>query len=131
MFASLVVYRNVVPTSNHNHSLHLHFDILVVSYVFPTSNHNSLWMSLYIFRLYLMFFLHQTTTMACPSHGQSRCILCFSYIKPQPFNSYTNLSESCILCFSYIKPQLTEKVVYLVICCILCFSYIKPQLQRT
>ncbi len=56
--------------------------------------------------LYLILFLHQTTTKGSSLYEVQRCILFSSYIKPQPYvSSYVN-SNGCILFSSYIKPQL-------------------------
>ena len=56
-----VVYRSF-PTSNHNHDVLLGKDICVVYRSFPTSNHNGLQLIIQIKKLYIVRFLHQTTT---------------------------------------------------------------------
>ena len=100
--------------------------------------------------LYIVLFLHQTTTdnnhkMVTTScilffsyikpqpyifaiYAYKRCILFFSYIKPQHFHFFMFITFSCILFFSYIKPQRTHTQYRSGVCCILFFSYIKPQL---
>ena len=117
----------VFPTSNHNSFARLTDKTRVVSYVFPTSNHNYLRVHGFRHLLYLMFFLHQTTTRAEKQTRQISCILCFSYIKPQHLRMAGQAGLSCILCFSYIKPQPQRDIASEWFSCILCFSYIKPQ----
>ena len=60
-----VVYRTI-PTSNHNKTIFIVLQAKVVYRTIPTSNHNfqSLWK--YFEQLYIVLFLHQTTTSACP-----------------------------------------------------------------
>ena len=100
-----VVYRSF-PTSNHNCKYFVLCAILVVYRSFPTSNHNvyanlSITMTLYIVRflhqtttrtlcnlyvllLYIVRFLHQTTTVYRGLSSRQCCISFVSYIKPQP-----------------------------------------------
>ena len=89
-----VVYRTI-PTSNHNRSLN--------APVFP--------------ELYIVLFLHQTTTIT--EHGLvgDGCISYYSYIKPQPHETSNSSSMRCISYYSYIKPQLlrTPPHLYLVV----------------
>ena len=77
-----VVYRTI-PTSNHNTSACVLPMRFVVYRTIPTSNHNpprprtlSLW-------LYIVLFLHQTTTTEAFHEKHARCISYYSYIKPQ------------------------------------------------
>ena len=79
--------------------------------------------------LYIVLFLHQTTTVVACSCGVSGCISYYSYIKPQLFDDRRFLSYSCISYYSYIKPQLIDLLVVFLICCISYYSYIKPQLD--
>ena len=55
--------------------------------------------------LYLMSFLHQTTTRAGNRYIEQSCISCHSYIKPQPCPPWPASCRRCISCHSYIKPQ--------------------------
>ena len=71
--------------------------------------------------LYIFWFLHQTTTLLGYGNFPERCISFDSYIKPQQrFGSYRE-HKGCISFDSYIKPQLFEPfyfsfaVVYLLI----------------
>ena len=81
----LVVYRTI-PTSNHNWVDDNKQKIAVVYRTIPTSNHNWHEERPVSITLYIVLFLHQTTTSlmyCCCSLG---CISYYSYIKPQlPF----------------------------------------------
>ena len=55
--------------------------------------------------LYLIPFLHQTTTEGLLLVGSSRCILFHFYIKPQPAVGQILHDYGCILFHFYIKPQ--------------------------
>ena len=99
-----VVYYHV-PTSNHNPCFTRSSVDKVVYYHVPTSNHNvqgvfinpaSLYIIMFLHqtttaihinlcldRLYIIMFLHQTTTYPSLSFDYSCCILSCSYIKPQ------------------------------------------------
>ena len=80
---ALVVYRPF-PTSNHNSSS-LSLCLQGVVYrPFPTSNHNSSSLSLRLHGLYIVRFLHQTTTSPSRISTYLSCISSVSYIKPQP-----------------------------------------------
>ena len=102
--------------------------------------------------LYIVLFLHQTTTelwvygymFRCISYysyikPQHRwrwrflvagCISYYSYIKPQPSPALSNPLSRCISYYSYIKPQQNASFPDSVICCISYYSYIKPQLDN-
>ena len=99
-----VVY-HPFPTSNHNSSMSPLHTIRVVYHPFPTSNHNSANITNNFNWLYIILFLHQTTTYPrwCPSSAS--CISSFSYIKPQPCPAVRFGRFCCISSFSYIKPQ--------------------------
>ena len=59
------------------------WDLYVVSYSISTSNHNAVGAALSGCMLYLIPFLHQTTTRRRASARSERCILFHFYIKPQ------------------------------------------------
>ena len=77
----------------------------VVYRTIPTSNHNSVRFRLFVLVLYIVLFLHQTTTVPLRSNIALRCISYFSYIKPQPAGHISVNNVSCISYYSYIKPQ--------------------------
>ena len=56
----------------------------VVYRTIPTSNHNPLYAASVRSWLYIVLFLHQTTTGELYSKVSIRCISYYSYIKPQP-----------------------------------------------
>ena len=121
-----VVY-HLVPTSNHNHRLRPHRR--------P--------------QLFIILFLHQTTTsrlckqknICClsscsyikPQRGRTRlsaccgCLSSCSYIKPQPRHGTPSLHTSCLSSCSYIKPQRMVSVILNIMSCLSSCSYIKPQ----
>ena len=99
-----VVYRTI-PTSNHNGVLWRRYCMDVVYRTIPTSNHNHEVFSLYLDGLYIVLFLHQTTTVVSTSENSVRCISYYSYIKPQLGQNFGKWSVSCISYYSYIKPQ--------------------------
>ena len=78
-----VVYRTI-PTSNHNLSFALVFFSSVVYRTIPTSNHNTLLLRWSMPMLYIVLFLHQTTTSPQNLNSKLSCISYYSYIKPQP-----------------------------------------------
>ena len=78
-------------------------------------------------RLYLIEFLHQTTTFANAADDLYSCILLNFYIKPQRKSDFFIVRFSCILLNFYIKPQLKHGKTFRVRSCILLNFYIKPQ----
>ncbi len=78
----------------------------IVYHPFPTSNHNYAKLQAAEGELYIILFLHQTTTSRLRLHLRSDCISSFSYIKPQPASASPPPGGHCISSFSYIKPQL-------------------------
>ena len=125
-YLSPVVYRPF-PTSNHNKISTNNKNISVVYRPFPTSNHNpgakdKLEKGLYIvrflhqtttvcvsltnvYKLYIVRFLHQTTTAYVLAQLSTSCISSVSYIKPQQLRRDAVCHRSCISSVSYIKPQ--------------------------
>ena len=94
-----------ISTSNHNQHCTKTIARLVVSYSISTSNHNHSKETSISKTLYLIPFLHQTTTR-CRFVGSSQgCILFHFYIKPQPYSVVLYVFVCCILFHFYIKPQ--------------------------
>ena len=58
-----------------------------------------------LYKLYLIEFLHQTTTVNNPENTIYSCILLNFYIKPQPDDDDVFKLKGCILLNFYIKPQ--------------------------
>ena len=117
----LAVVYLLIPTSNHNPRCHCLGPPCVVYLLIPTSNHNRIAPLQDRQRLYIFWFLHQTTTRPCPSILPTGCISFDSYIKPQLVIVSGKSPMSCISFDSYIKPQLIRAyyliyaVVYLLI----------------
>ena len=123
---SLVVYRTI-PTSNHNSKL-------------PTTVCTSLYIVLFLhqtttwlqdkqntLRLYIVLFLHQTTTTA---RWWSRSIALYIVLFLHQTTTLPNLNVSSLCCisyYSYIKPQLYVRDLIDEVRCISYYSYIKPQ----
>ena len=82
----------------------------VVYRTIPTSNHNSFISLLFFTSLYIVLFLHQTTTAQTKSTLAHSCISYYSYIKPQLFGRFLIVPLCCISYYSYIKPQLYRLV---------------------
>ena len=115
-----VVYL-LIPTSNHNVWQQINYLGYVVYLLIPTSNHNLNQIFKTSFKLYIFWFLHQTTTSCRTNIGSLRCISFDSYIKPQHIFVVWYPIPSCISFDSYIKPQHDSEagiyhiVVYLLI----------------
>ena len=77
--------------------------------------------------LYLIPFLHQTTTAYTSFERLSSCILFHFYIKPQRLEQAHFAKYCCILFHFYIKPQRTSLPNRYRVSCILFHFYIKPQ----
>ena len=121
-----VVY-HLVPTSNHNLRWICRLKAKVVYHLVPTSNHNLasnvdtpllLFIILFLhqtttygrfcsqkFLLFIILFLHQTTTAFHLFGLVRRCLSSCSYIKPQPTTNGQKATRSCLSSCSYIKPQ--------------------------
>ena len=126
-YLCIVVVSYSISTSNHNLQGQLNSSTSVVSYSISTSNHNPPVSVFWLNALYLIPFLHQTTTMRPLMRLPIGCILFHFYIKPQPFVERIFGKERCILFHFYIKPQLHNMAMCLLYSCILFHFYIKPQ----
>ena len=79
---SWVVYL-IISTSNHNQAKQVEIQQDVVYLIISTSNHNLETMASLILRLYILSFLHQTTTLNLLDILRKCCISYHFYIKPQ------------------------------------------------
>ena len=79
---------------------------LVVTYSISTSNHNMKNLRNIIQRLWLILFLHQTTTRILVGMPLFSCDLFYFYIKPQHSGNPCLTRMGCDLFYFYIKPQL-------------------------
>ena len=96
-----VVY-HLVPTSNHNYSSTSDWLSRVVYHLVPTSNHNLSNGIAKISMLFIILFLHQTTTSFYLRQLICSCLSSCSYIKPQPI-AVNLLVISKILRFELIR----------------------------
>ena len=145
----LVVVYHLVPTSNHNRQCFVANDTIVVYHLVPTSNHNLQKVKVPSFQLFIILFLHQTTTLSArsdrlrklfiilflhqtttrnePDQIFARCLSSCSYIKPQQYKGLLNKCRSCLSSCSYIKPQPQAIQAASNARCLSSCSYIKPQ----
>ena len=80
---SLVVY-HTIPTSNHNQWLNHKLNLMLYIILFLHQTTTRLKRDKYNHKLYIILFLHQTTTSLVTRSNPSSCISYYSYIKPQP-----------------------------------------------
>ena len=97
----LVVY-HLVPTSNHNEDTEEDTEYRVVYHLVPTSNHNDRPCLMIVSRLFIILFLHQTTTTTKAAFRAVGCLSSCSYIKPQPI-AVNLLAISKILRFELLR----------------------------
>ena len=122
----LVVYRSF-PTSNHNLSAicFLGVELYIVFFLHQTTTSGVSWMLPQT--LYIVLFLHQTTTFCkSTSHLSALYIVLFLH-QTTTFHHLLYSIMRCISFFSYIKPQLKLCIMKESTSCISFFSYIKPQ----
>ena len=77
-----VVYRTI-PTSNHNLNAEEKKNLALYIVLFLHQTTTVVRVCWRLFGLYIVLFLHQTTTMLALSFFRFRCISYYSYIKPQ------------------------------------------------
>ena len=108
-FHIVAVGRSVVSysisTSNHNvfFSIPLNFSLYLIPFLHQTTT--PFYTSDCVCVLYLIPFLHQTTTSMNTKSYRLSCILFHFYIKPQHNKDVYNRDKGCILFHFYIKPQ--------------------------
>ena len=103
-----VVYRTI-PTSNHNGGAYsdVNNKLYIVLFLHQTTTLCIRYISRH--ELYIVLFLHQTTTHGKIAHSDAGCISYYSYIKPQQILTKPKLRYGCISYYSYIKPQPQHK----------------------
>ena len=121
-----VVY-HTIPTSNHNNrrSESLLSVLYIILFLHQTTT--LFQRKEYLHPLYIILFLHQTTTVQPYYLHLCCCISYYSYIKPQLSYQLMDGFRGCISYYSYIKPQPFGLHSRLCGCCISYYSYIKPQ----
>ena len=123
----LTVVYHLVPTSNHNLSSALSdaLSLFIILFLHQTTTmKTSFDLSP---RLFIILFLHQTTTLAHRTWRPHRCLSSCSYIKPQLCLVQKSHFLRCLSSCSYIKPQPHNSHSYGLDCCLSSCSYIKPQ----
>ena len=81
-------------------------DCVVVYHTIPTSNHNCMQVALGCPRLYIILFLHQTTTSYLGSCCRSWLYIVLFLHQTTTVIFISSGLKSCISYYSYIKPQL-------------------------
>ena len=99
-----VVYRTI-PTSNHNCWAGVSLSSTVVYRTIPTSNHNVRTDKRAPLRLYIVLFLHQTTTDADIKRYQLKLYIVLFLHQTTTLAELRSAKTSCISYYSYIKPQ--------------------------
>ena len=113
-----VVVCLLIPTSNHNKSVWIHWMQRLYAFWFLHQTTTS-WLSyMQNPKLYAFWFLHQTTTFQSQHYSLLRCMPFDSYIKPQLLDEAGVNAQSCMPFDSYIKPQPSTSHIYspLVVC---------------
>ena len=107
-----VVVSHSVSTSNHNADISVDMRLRLYLIPFLHQTTTGKYLSRTVDVLYLIPFLHQTTTRRNFWCMRLRCISFRFYIKPQPTESSTSISSCCISFRFYIKPQLAGRTSY-------------------
>ena len=100
---------------------------IVVYHLVPTSNHNHEAVCSFFLWLFIILFLHQTTTVLSELSIFRGCLSSCSYIKPQQRKRAFIKFIRCLSSCSYIKPQPRFSTIFRAACCLSSCSYIKPQ----
>ena len=105
-----VVVYHTIPTSNHNLSLTAAYftTLYIILFLHQTTTGKSIYPRRA--ELYIILFLHQTTTTSIFLKIHTSCISYYSYIKPQPCSKNRRKPFCCISYYSYIKPQLLTRI---------------------
>ena len=99
-----VVY-HTIPTSNHNREQVSCCNCQLYIILFLHQTTTAGFLEVLNFWLYIILFLHQTTTPLCVTAFYACCISYYSYIKPQRYVDNFGKVSRCISYYSYIKPQ--------------------------
>ena len=121
-----VVY-HTIPTSNHNWTCRRMPMVVLYIILFLHQTTTLIFTETIRGKLYIILFLHQTTTGLAGECLWSCCISYYSYIKPQLADGKMTYTQCCISYYSYIKPQPILSACVGPACCISYYSYIKPQ----
>ena len=123
-----VVY-HLVPTSNHNATLSFGGATIVVYHLVPTSNHNSIVSPLPTTALFIILFLHQTTTVGLYLSIKSWLfIILFLHQTTTIEARKQQILQLFIILFLH-QTTTAALVTTIRLCCLSSCSYIKPQHQ--
>ena len=100
-----VVY-HLVPTSNHNRGILPWQPLHVVYHLVPTSNHNTTSSLVEHVPLFIILFLHQTTTSCLIILSIPMLFIILFLHQTTTRNIFGQFSTGCLSSCSYIKPQL-------------------------
>ena len=104
-----VVY-GPIPTSNHNQHARKALDVMLFMVLFLHQTTTLPCLSLCWYELFMVLFLHQTTTARDSPKLKLCCLWSYSYIKPQPNFQNPKSAPCCLWSYSYIKPQLLSNI---------------------
>ena len=125
-----VVYRSF-PTSNHNSATSFNTDAALYIVRFLHQTTTSYCTLPTDFLLYIVRFLHQTTTVITSNPNLELLYIVRFLHQTTTIVIYLLFNECCISFVSYIKPQLPTVAEFQSDCCISFVSYIKPQRAAT
>ena len=127
LLGGLRVVYHLVPTSNHNSVslISLFFLLFIILFLHQTTTQGGFIKEIAV--LFIILFLHQTTTIVAGRYIKTCCLSSCSYIKPQPVSYAILIEVSCLSSCSYIKPQRLQALEKTIDGCLSSCSYIKPQ----
>ena len=99
--------------------------LYIMSFLHQTTTQSST--SVSQISLYIMSFLHQTTTLEYNALSVAQLYIMSFLHQTTTLIGYPPILAGCISCLSYIKPQLYNEQKSKPTRCISCLSYIKPQ----
>ena len=123
-----VVY-HLVPTSNHNWPVQISFvhSLFIILFLHQTTTVGKSVMNDQT--LFIILFLHQTTTQADANATNLQLFIILFLHQTTTLLAWIPRCSSCLSSCSYIKPQLLAWFSKIVGCCLSSCSYIKPQLR--
>ena len=101
--------------------------IYVVSYLISSSNHNCMSTISISYRLFLISYHHQTTTVLLEAAALGQLFLISYHHQTTTVVCMEANSPGCFLSHIIIKPQLSNVKLLLMRCCFLSHIIIKPQ----
>ena len=127
---SLAVVYHLVPTSNHNSNSRKinSWMLFIILFLHQTTTKE---LSLpYSIMLFIILFLHQTTTMKIEKTNYQQLFIILFLHQTTTVITCSYFRTCCLSSCSYIKPQLILWEIKNPVCCLSSCSYIKPQRRR-